>query len=48
MIRSRVMSRAHTTIPEPVRKALRLKEGDLVVYRIKQGRVIMPRVEGNG
>ncbi len=45
MIQSRITSKAQTTIPAPVRKALGLKEGDLVSYRIEQGRVIMTRSE---
>jgi antitoxin PrlF len=43
MIQSRITSKAQTTIPAPVRKALGLKEGDLVAYRIEDGRVIMTR-----
>ena len=45
MIQSRITSKAQTTIPAPVRKALGLKEGDLVTYRIEEGRVIMTRAE---
>lgn len=45
MIQSRITSKAQTTIPAPVRKALGLKEGDLVAYRIEEGRVIMTRAE---
>jgi antitoxin PrlF len=45
MIQSRITSKAQTTIPAPVRKALGLKEGDLVAYRIEAGRVIMTRAE---
>lgn len=45
MIQSRVTSKAQTTIPAPVRKALGLREGDLVVYVIEQGRVVMTRAE---
>jgi antitoxin PrlF len=43
MIQSRITSKAQTTIPAAVRKALGLKEGDLVAYRIEEGRVIMTR-----
>ena len=43
MIQSRLTSKAQTTIPAPVRKALGLKAGDLVAYRIEQGRVVMTR-----
>ena len=45
MIQSRITSKAQTTIPAPVRKALGLREGDLVTYRIEHGRVIMTRAE---
>lgn len=45
MIQSRITSKAQTTIPSAVRKALGLKEGDLVSYRIEQGCVIMTRAE---
>ena len=43
MIQSRITSKSQTTIPAPVRKALGLKAGDLVAYRIEEGRVIMTR-----
>ncbi|CAN5703893.1 hypothetical protein BH23PSE1_BH23PSE1_09610 [soil metagenome] len=45
MIQSRMTSKAQTTIPAPVRKALGLREGDLVAYRIEHGRVVMTRAE---
>ena len=45
MIQSRITSKAQTTIPAPVRKALGLKDGDLVEYRIEDGRVILTRAE---
>lgn len=45
MIQSRVTSKAQTTIPAPVRKALGLREGDMVTYRIEAGRVIMTRAQ---
>ena len=45
MIQSRLTSKAQTTVPAPVRKALGLREGDLVSYRIEQGRVIMTRAD---
>lgn len=45
MIQSRITSKAQTTIPAAVRKALGLKEGDLVAYRIEEGRVVMTRAE---
>jgi antitoxin PrlF len=45
MIQSRITSKAQTTIPAPVRKALGLKEGDLVTYRIEASRVILTSAE---
>jgi antitoxin PrlF len=45
MIQSRITSKAQTTIPAAVRKALGLKEGDFVTYRIEEGRVILTRAE---
>jgi antitoxin PrlF len=45
MIQSRITSKAQTTIPAPVRKALGLREGDLVTYRIEEGHVVMTRAE---
>ncbi|MBA3325679.1 MAG: type II toxin-antitoxin system PrlF family antitoxin [Rhodobacteraceae bacterium] len=45
MIQSRITSKAQTTIPAPVRKALGLKEGDVVTYRIEAGHVVMTRAE---
>lgn len=45
MIQSRITSKAQTTIPSAVRKALGLREGDLVSYRIEDGQVIMTRAE---
>lgn len=45
MIQSRITSKAQTTIPAPVRKALGLKEGDIVAYQIEDGRVILTRAE---
>jgi len=45
MIQSRITSKAQTTIPAPVRKALGLREGDLVTYVIGDGRVVMTRAE---
>lgn len=41
MITSKLTSKAQTTIPQPVRAALRLKAGDELVYRIEDDRVIL-------
>ncbi|HET7131934.1 MAG TPA: type II toxin-antitoxin system PrlF family antitoxin [Gammaproteobacteria bacterium] len=43
MITSKLTSKAQTTIPQPVRAALRLKEGDELVYEIEQNRVILTK-----
>ena len=43
MITSRLTSKAQTTIPQPVRAALRLKQGDELVYQIENGRVILTK-----
>ena len=43
MNQSRIASKARGTIPAPVRKALRLKEGDLVAWRIEEGSVVVTR-----
>jgi antitoxin PrlF len=45
MITSRLTSKAQTTIPQPVRKALHLKEGDELAYAIEDGRVTMTKVQ---
>ncbi len=43
MITSRLSSKAQTTIPQPVRAALGLREGDEITYAIEAGRVILTR-----
>jgi antitoxin PrlF len=47
MITSKIAGRARTTIPKPVRAALRLKEGDEIAYAIEEGRVVLTRVGSN-
>lgn len=44
MITSKLTSKAQTTIPQPVRTALGLHEGDEIAYGIEAGRVILTRV----
>jgi antitoxin PrlF len=44
MITSRLTSKAQTTIPQPVRSALRLAEGDEIGYLIEGDKVILTRV----
>ena len=43
MITSKLTSKAQTTIPQAVRAALCLHEGDELAYRIEDGRVILTR-----
>ena len=44
MITSKLTSKAHTTIPQAVRSALHLKEGDSIVYTLEaDNRVVISR-----
>jgi len=43
MITSKITSTARTTIPQPVRQALGVREGDEVAYKIERGRVIVTK-----
>lgn len=43
MITSKLTSKAQTTVPQPVRTALRLREGDELAYQIDGDRVILTR-----
>lgn len=43
MITSKLTSKAQTTIPQAVRNALHLREGDEIAYVIEDGRVIITR-----
>ena len=43
MIISKLTSKAQTTIPQPVRTALHLKEGDAIAYQIEGDHVILRR-----
>jgi antitoxin PrlF len=45
MIVSRLTSKAQTTIPQPVRTALKLVEGDEIAYVIEGDHVILKKVE---
>ena len=45
MITSKLTSKAQTTIPQPVRAALRLHEGDELVYIIDGERVILTKAD---
>ena len=48
MITSKLTSKAQTTIPQPVRSALGLREGDEIAYTIEDGRVILTRAVSRG
>jgi antitoxin PrlF len=43
MITSKLTSKAQTTIPQAVRAALKLKEGDEIAYVIENDRVVLTR-----
>ena len=43
MITSKLTSKAQTTIPQSVRAALHLKEGDEIAYHIERDRVVLTR-----
>jgi len=43
MITSKLTSKAQTTIPQPVRLALQLKEGDEIAYEIRDNLVILSK-----
>ncbi|HXT82272.1 MAG TPA: type II toxin-antitoxin system PrlF family antitoxin [Acetobacteraceae bacterium] len=43
MITSKLTSKAQTTVPQPVRVALGVAEGDELAYAIEEGRVILTK-----
>jgi antitoxin PrlF len=43
VITSRLTSKAQTTIPQPIRAALRLQEGDELVYEIRGEQVLLTK-----
>jgi antitoxin PrlF len=43
MIVSKLTTKAQTTIPQPVRSALGVREGDELAYAIEDGRVILTK-----
>ena len=45
MITSRLTTKAQTTIPQPVRVALKLREGDELAYQIEGARVILTKAQ---
>jgi len=46
MITSKLTSKAQTTIPLPVRNALRLAGGDAIAYLIEGDRVVLTKARG--
>jgi antitoxin PrlF len=48
MITSKLTSKAQTTIPQAVRVALRLTEGDELAYEIDGSRVILTKASNRG
>ena len=48
MITSKLTTKAQTTIPQPVRAALRLQAGDELVYEIGDQRVILTKASRGG
>ena len=45
MITSKLTSKSQTTIPQPIRAALRLREGDELVYEIDGSRVLLSKAQ---
>lgn len=45
MITSRITSKAQTTVPQEVRKALGVEPGDVLAYEIEAGRVIVRKLQ---
>ena len=43
MLTTKLTTKSQTTIPQPVRNALRLSPGDELVYTIDDGRVILTK-----
>jgi len=48
MITSKLTSKAQTTIPQAVRTALHLEEGDELAYVIENGRVLLTKAKAGG
>ena len=48
MITSKLTTKAQTTIPQPVRAALRLAAGDELLYEIVDQRVILTKASRGG
>jgi len=45
MITSKLTAKAQTTIPQPVRTALRVRASDELAYVIEEGRVILTKAK---
>lgn len=45
MITSRITSKGQTTVPQPVRAALKLANGDELTYEIKGDRVVLSKAK---
>lgn len=45
MITSKLTTKSRTTIPQPVRAALRLAPGDALAYKIDEHRVILTKAK---
>lgn len=45
MITSKLTSKAQTTIPQSIRAALRLREGDELAYEIQGDRVVLTKAK---
>lgn len=45
MISSKLTSKAQTTIPQPVRKALGVRDGDGIEYKIEGHRVVLSKLK---
>ncbi len=45
VITSKLSSKAQTTIPQPIRAALRLREGDELVYDMQGDRVVISKAQ---
>ncbi len=43
VIKSKLTAKAQTTIPRPVREALRLQVGDEIAYEIRDDRVVLTK-----
>ncbi len=46
MITSKLTTKAQTTIPQPIRAVLHLREGDELAYQIDGARVILTKANG--